>query len=167
MSQTGDLLLGVNSIDFGTANRAEAGTYSVSATNVAGTGTASFELIVFCEFVYLIRKNTDVTILFYFDTVGPEYTVNDTFTVIEGDSFRVDLGLTGNPLPGAPGTFQWFFNGQPLSQSGDLLLGVNSIDFGTANRAEAGTYSVSATNVAGTGTASFELMVFCEFVEIL
>ena len=117
--------------------------------------------------LYLIRKHSNVTILFYFQTVGPEYTVNDTFSVIEGDSFRVDLGLTGNPLPGAPGTFQWFFNGQPLSQSGDLLLGVNSIDFGIANRAEAGTYSVSATNVAGTGTASFELIVFCEFVYLI
>ena len=91
---------------------------------------------------------------------APEYTVNSSFTVIEGTSFTVDLGLIGNPFPTI---FDWTFNGAALSASGDVVLGLQFLNLGIANRAEAGNYSVTTSNVAGSGTGSFQVIVYCEY----
>ena len=95
--------------------------------------------------------------------VPPEYTVNPSFTVIEGMNFTVDLGLIGNPFPTS---FDWTFNGATLSPSGDIVLGLQLLDLGIANRTEAGNYSVTTSNVAGSGTGSFQVIVYCECDEL-
>ena len=46
------IILGVDSIEFSPAQRGDRGSYIVTATNIAGSGSGSFELDVFCELVY-------------------------------------------------------------------------------------------------------------------
>ena len=87
------------------------------------------------------------------------YTVDSSFTVIEGMSFTVNLGLIGNPFPTS---FDWTFNGAPLSPSGDIVLGLQFLNLGIANRAEAGNYSVTTSNAAGSDTAFFQVIVYCK-----
>ena len=89
------------------------------------------------------------------------YNVNSSFTVIEGLNFLISLGLTGNPFPDS-NNFQWTFNGAPLSPSGDIVLGLQFLDLGIVNRTEAGNYSVTTSNVAGSATGSFQVIVYCE-----
>ena len=94
----------------------------------------------------------------------PEYTVDPSFTVIEGDNnsnLTVNLGLTGNPFPDS-NNFQWTFNGAPLNASGDIVLGLQFLNLGMTTRAEAGNYSVTTSNVAGSGTGSFQVIVYCK-----
>ena len=91
----------------------------------------------------------------------PVYTVNDRFAVIEGERLLINLTLDANPIPGQ-GNFTWSFNGIDLSQTGDISFGVDFIDFGVVNRNEAGSYMVEATNLAGTGNAMFQLVVYCK-----
>ncbi len=90
------------------------------------------------------------------------YTVQARFEVIEGDVVRIDLQLDGNPFPSLA-SFSWQFNGVPLVSSGDLEVNLTYLDLGVASRTEGGTYFVEATNIAGTGNATFEVIVFCEF----
>ena len=92
----------------------------------------------------------------------PVYTVNDRFAVIEGERLLINLTLDANPTPGQE-NFTWSFNGIELSQSGDLNFGLDFIDFGVVNRNEAGSYMVEATNLAGTGDAMFQLVVYCKY----
>ena len=80
---------------------------------------------------------------------------------IEGNTFTINLGLDGNPLP--PDSFTWMFNGQPLQLGGNIaMLEENTITFSSLDRNDAGTYSVSATNLAGQGSATFDLAVLCK-----
>ena len=92
----------------------------------------------------------------------PVYTVASRFAVIEGERLLINLTLDGNPIP-REGNFTWSFNGIDLIRSGDVDFGVDFIDFGVVNRNEAGSYMVEATNLAGTGSATFELVVYCRF----
>ena len=92
----------------------------------------------------------------------PVYTVNDRFAVIEGERLLINLTLDANPIPGQ-GNFTWSFNGIELSPTGDLNFGLDFIDFGVVNRNEAGSYMVEATNLAGTGDAMFQLVVYCKY----
>ena len=88
--------------------------------------------------------------------------MDDRFAVIEGERLLINLTLDANPIPGQ-GNFTWSFNGIELSQSGDLNFGLDFIDFGVVNRNEAGSYMVEATNLAGTGDAMFQLVVYCKY----
>lgn len=79
----------------------------------------------------------------------------------EGDPLTITLGLDGNPLP--PDAFTWTFNGQLLQLGGNIItLNENTIAFSSLNRDNAGSYGVSATNLAGQGSAAFDLAVFCK-----
>ena len=79
----------------------------------------------------------------------------------EGDPLTITLGLDGNPLP--PDVFTWTFNAQPLELEGNvIILNETTIVFSSLNRNNTGVYSVSATNLAGSGRADFSLAVFCK-----
>lgn len=93
--------------------------------------------------------------------VAPAYVVNTTFTVSEGETFSVRPILTGNPLPTDDDTM-WSIDGRVL----DLVPG---IDFGSdflvidiVTRMDEGNYTVTASNVAGSGNATFQLLVESE-----
>ena len=91
----------------------------------------------------------------------PEYTFLALYEGNEGDPLIISLGLDGNPLP--PDTFTWLFNGQPLQLGGNVVtLNEATIVFSSLNVDNAGTYSVSATNLAGQGSANFDLAVYCK-----
>ena len=92
-------------------------------------------------------------------TDAPVYTVNNSFTVQEGDPFAITLGLDAFPFPG-PDNFTWFFNGQMVTLvPPGITLGVDFIDIQMTTRLDSGTYRVVANNIAGSGEASFELIV--------
>lgn len=88
----------------------------------------------------------------------PVYVVNSSFTVQEGDPFDITLGLDGFPLPGNDNA-TWFFNNQPLSMIAGIMFGSDFIRIPITTRLDTGTYRVVATNVAGSGEATFDLLV--------
>ena len=88
----------------------------------------------------------------------PRYTVNNSYTVQEGDPFSITLGLDALPFPGA-NNFTWFLNGLMLPPMPGITFGVDFINIQMATRLDSGTYQVVANNVAGSGNASFELIV--------
>ena len=96
---------------------------------------------------------------------APTYIVDERFTPTEGFPFRVDLGLDANPIPGI-GMFDWTFNGQPINlQLPGVDVGVNFLDFGNNIRREAsGNYTVTSSNDAGSGNASFVIDVYCKLM---
>ncbi len=87
--------------------------------------------------------------------------VNATFETIEGEAVLIELQLDANPIP-ALDQFGWQFNGIELVSSGDVAVNLTYLDLGEVNRNEAGNYFVNASNVAGTGSATFQIVVFCE-----
>lgn len=101
---------------------------------------------------------TSCTISF---TDAPEYVFLTVYQGNEGEPLTITLELDGNPLP--PSTFTWMFNGQPLQLGGNIVtLNETTIAFSSLNRNDGGDYSVSATNIAGMGSANFVLDVFCK-----
>ena len=94
----------------------------------------------------------------------PEYTFLAVYEGNEGDPLTISLELDGNPLP--PDDFTWMFNGQPLQLGGNVVvLNETTIAFSSLNRNNTGSYSVSATNLAGQGRANFSLEVFCKLCQ--
>ncbi len=90
----------------------------------------------------------------------PVYTVADRFFAIEGDILRIDPILDAIPFPTI---FSWTRNGVPYTPPSGGSVGADFIDFGgPIDRSVAGTYMVSSTNDAGTGSATFELIIYCE-----
>ena len=88
----------------------------------------------------------------------PVYTVNASFSVMEGDPFDLTLELDALPLPSLDNV-TWFFNDQVLAVMPGIILGRDFISIAMVTRLDAGTYRVEATNEAGTGSASFQLQV--------
>ena len=88
----------------------------------------------------------------------PEYTVASQFDVNSGESLSVSLTLDAFPLPGA-NDFSWTFNGQPLMSSARISFSVDSIQFTNIQFSDGGIYMITATNEAGSGSASFTLVV--------
>lgn len=84
--------------------------------------------------------------------------VNDTFNVREGDQLNITLLLDANPFPGDD-NFTWSVNGRMLFTMPGLDLGITFIDFMMVTRLDAGNYTTTSTNVAGIGSASFQLIV--------
>ena len=70
----------------------------------------------------------------------------------------IPLGLTGNPLPGDADA-NFFFNGSPLNEIPGLTFGADFIMFQMVTRMDEGEYMVNATNVAGVGMDTFQLIV--------
>ena len=94
-------------------------------------------------------------------SVPPKYIINSSFTAVEGMNLIINLGLTGNPFPNS-NNFQWTFNGAPFNGSGDIVLGLQSLNLGAASQTEAGNYSVTTSTIAGSATAFFQVIVYCE-----
>ena len=93
-------------------------------------------------------------------TDAPMYTVNTSFTAVEGNMFRIDLVLDGNPIPV---DFTWSFNGVELLTSSEITFGIDFIEFSSLSTSNAGNYSVTATNTAGSGSGEFSLVIFCKY----
>ena len=93
-----------------------------------------------------------------YPVVVPRYTVNASFSVMEGDPFDLTLELDAIPLPSTDNV-TWYFNGQVLAMMPGIMLGRDFITISMVTRLDAGTYRVEATNEAGTGSASFQLQV--------
>ncbi|MBU6400032.1 MAG: immunoglobulin domain-containing protein, partial [Verrucomicrobia bacterium] len=104
---------------------AQAGSYSVVVTNLAGSVTSA---------PATLAVNAPPTI-----TAQPQsQTVNPGSTV----SFGVTAAGTG------PLGYQWLFNGAPLAGASSATLTLNNVQ-----SAQAGSYSVVVTNVAGSVTS--------------
>ncbi len=88
--------------------------------------------------------------------------MNSLFEGNEGESLRIDLQLDGNPLP--PDSFTWTLDGEPLQlEPGQLTFGEDFIEFTSLRRTDQGEYMVTAINLAGSGSATFNLEVYCEY----
>ena len=110
----------------------------------------------------MYRKISEKVIMYYdilYQIDAPVYTVNASFSAFEGDMFRIDLGLDGDPVPVE---FNWFFNGVELLNSSETTFGIDFIQFSSLSTSNAGNYSVTATNTAGSGSGEFSLVVFCK-----
>ncbi len=95
----------------------------------------------------------------FLSTDPPEYIVNNFFEGNEGENLRIDLQLDGNPLP--PDSFSWTLDGEPLEiEPGQLEFGEDFIEFTSLRRTDIGEYMVTATNLAGTGSATFNVEVY-------
>ena len=87
------------------------------------------------------------------------YTVNASFTAVEGNMLRINLGLDGSPFPEQ---FNWLFNGVELLPSSEITFGIDFIQFSSLSTSNAGNYRVTAANVAGSGSGEFSLIVLCK-----
>ena len=83
------------------------------------------------------------------------------------ENITVDLNQEPATFP-EPTRFSWNKDGQPLSVT-DLTLTYSNVTFNTVRRADAGNYSVTATNFVlpganqvGNDTGSFYLNVICK-----
>ena len=76
-----------------------------------------------------------------------------------GESYTLSLDSSPYPVD-----FEWSYNGTVISDPTErgVILSANGIMFGTVLIADQGNYSVEATNLVGSGNASFELIVYCE-----
>jgi hypothetical protein len=105
---------------------AQAGSYHVTLTNTAGTVTSAVATLTL--------------------GVPPAFAVQPA-AVRVNDWERIELSasVTGNPAP----TLQWLRNGEPLPGATAAVLRLDE-----ARGADAGTYSVQATNAVGTVTSA-------------
>ncbi len=90
------------------------------------------------------------------------YTVDPSFAENEGQPLFIFLDLDAKP---DQEMFQWYFNGQPLNQTSEISFSDSAIAFLPLRREYRGTYTVEASNLAGSGNASFEVEVYCKFSE--
>ena len=56
----------------------------------------------------------------------------------------------------------WALNGRPLVIMGGIDLGTDFINIQIATRLDEGNYTVNSSNVAGSGSTSFQLLVQSE-----
>ena len=104
---------------------ADAGSYSVVVSNSAGTATSSNAVLT------VNSLNTPPTI-----TTQPQ-----SLTVTQGINATFTVAATGTPAP----AYQWKFNSTNISSATTTTFTVTN-----AQATNAGSYSVSITNVAGT-----------------
>ena len=90
--------------------------------------------------------------------VLPTYTVDPSFSVIEGEPFDLTLGLEDLPFPTLENV-TWFIDGRELIEMPGIMLGVDFIRIQMVTRLDGGTYRVEGTNEVGTGSATFQLQV--------
>ena len=90
---------------------------------------------------------------------------------VEGSTLSLNLSPpSGDKAFPYPTEFQWSKDGIPISNTSVLSLGYPGVVFRNVSRADAGQYSLSATNykletsgeVIGEGTGTFQLEVLCE-----
>ena len=99
-------------------------------------------------------------------TDPPVFTVGAFFEGNEGDALRINLSVDGNPLP--LDSFSWTYDGQPLSaETGRLVFGAEFIEFTPLQRTDRGRYMITGSNLAGNGSAFFDLEVYCELLRLI
>ncbi|HZZ57058.1 MAG TPA: immunoglobulin domain-containing protein, partial [Opitutaceae bacterium] len=107
---------------------ANSGSYTVAVTNSAGTITSAAAAITVSP------------------PVAPAITVQpQPVSVGYGAAFDLSVTATGQPAP----TYQWYLNGEPIANANGSTYGLYG-----ATPANAGTYTVVATNIAGSVTSS-------------
>lgn len=84
--------------------------------------------------------------------------VADSFTVMEGEMLSIPLGLTGNPLP-LEDDVTFFLDGRQIFEMPGIQLAPDVITIEMVTRMDEGEYMVNASNVAGVGNATFQLIV--------
>lgn len=110
------------------ATLSSAGTYTVVATNSAGSATSSGAVLT---------VNAAAT--------PPVFTVQPVgMAVNEGEPVVLSAAATGSPMP----TYQWRLNGSAISGATG-----SSYSVAVADASDAGTYTVVATNSAGSATS--------------
>lgn len=73
--------------------------------------------------------------------------------------------LTGNPLPTDDDTV-WSMNGRVLALVPGIDFGSDFFTIDMVTRLDEGNYTVTATNAAGTGSATFQLLVESKFESV-
>ncbi|MBM4012733.1 MAG: hypothetical protein FJ286_15405, partial [Planctomycetes bacterium] len=105
---------------------ADAGSYTVQLTNLAGTVTsAAATLTVTAPPVIMAQPSSQ--------------------TVLAGNTVTFAVSATGNPAP----TYQWSRNGAAIASATNASLTLNNV-----TSADAGTYKLTATNTHGVATSS-------------
>jgi autotransporter-associated beta strand protein len=132
---------------------ANGSSYSVSSASSSDNGYYS---------VVITNNYNSVTSLFAYVHVAvtpPALTGPTNQTVIAGNNATLAATLTaGAPAP----TYQWYFGATPLIDDGVHISGSTSLSLtitNVQNPADQGTYSIVASNVAGTFTNSATLTV--------
>ncbi len=106
----------------------DAGTYAVVATNSAGSATSNGAVLTVSA-----------------ATVAPSFTTQpQSQTAAPGGSVTFTAAASGNPAP----TYQWRKDGNAISGATNASLALTNVQAG-----DAGTYTVVATNSAGTATS--------------
>ena len=111
---------------------AQAGSYTVTATNAAGSVTSSTAVLVVQQ--------------------APQITTQPlaSQTVLVGGSASFTVVATGIPAP----TYQWFFGANAVSGATAATYTLTNVQ-----AAQAGSYTVTATNAAGSVTSSTAVLV--------
>ena len=89
------------------------------------------------------------------------YRANTSYATPEGEAFQIILDLEANPSP-IEGDYTWLFNNTALTSGDGVTLTANSLLFDSPSRSHAGTYSITSVNPAGSGSATFQLIIFCK-----
>jgi plastocyanin len=129
--KNGTNIMGATSASYtiASATTADAGTYSVVATNAAGSASSN---------------NAVLTV--NLPAVAPAFTTQPASqTVTTGAAVTFTAAASGSPAP----TYQW-------QKNGSNIIGATSASYpiASAATADAGTYSVVATNAAGSATSN-------------
>ena len=122
-----------NTLTIAAAALGDAGTYSVTAANSAGSATSA---------PAVLTVNSPLT--------APSFTLQPVSqNVIEGGSFAFSAAASGNPAP----SFQWY-------KDGNAIVGATAASYGVTNAVagSAGAYTVVARNSVGSVTSAIALL---------
>ncbi|RCN41236.1 hypothetical protein ANCCAN_12803 [Ancylostoma caninum] len=120
------------------ATASDAGRYTCTARNEAGSVSADFAVDVFSR---------------------PRFKdIKTEVQVIDGDRARLECKVEGHPAP----TVRWLRGGRPIEDMSNFILSPRgeTLMILKARRADAGSYSCVAKNAAGESEAGFTVSVF-------
>jgi len=103
-------------------------------------------LLLFCDYLYLFEY---VIVCL---SVPPEFVVLANSTVVENQQHSITCLAMGDPSP----SISWTFNGQVVPSQQGLLT------FTPVLRSNAGVYTCTASNSAGTISSQITLNVLCK-----
>ncbi len=90
-----------------------------------------------------------------------QYGGIDRYEVTEGDSLKVEIEISGFPIP-SESSWMSDTSGE-ITLGGDVTgLGVNLLEFSQVLRSDSGTYTVSTSNCAGSISFQLQIIVLCE-----